>query len=70
MRLFLLLNTLLFTIQVHAVNLFAGKLDQYSPFPSQYFDNKDVHVWLPEGYSDAKKYAVLYMHDGQHLMLA
>jgi enterochelin esterase-like enzyme len=26
-----------------------------------------VDVWLPEGYSPKKKYAVLYMHDGQML---
>ncbi|MBE1301955.1 MAG: esterase [Alteromonadaceae bacterium] len=67
MRIFLLLSTLIFTMQVDAVNLFAGKLDKYAPFDSEYFDNKEIHVWLPEGYSNAKKYAVLYMHDGQHL---
>ena len=26
-----------------------------------------MEVWLPEGYSTNKKYAVLYMHDGQML---
>lgn len=28
---------------------------------------RTVDIWLPEGYSEAEKYDVLYMHDGQML---
>ncbi|WP_299556885.1 alpha/beta hydrolase-fold protein [Seonamhaeicola sp.] len=44
-----------------------GKLDRYQPFPSKYIKPRPVDVWLPEDYSKDKKYAVLYMHDGQML---
>lgn len=36
-------------------------------FHSQTIGQRNVDVWLPEGYSSDKKYAVLYMHDGQML---
>lgn len=35
--------------------------------PSAYLRDRNVDVWLPEGYDTAKKYTVLYMHDGQQL---
>lgn len=44
-----------------------GILHKVEPFESQYVADKNVHIWLPDGYSHDKKYAVLYMHDGQHL---
>ncbi len=28
---------------------------------------RTVDVWLPDGYSVAKRYSVIYMHDGQML---
>ncbi|NTW26607.1 MAG: alpha/beta hydrolase, partial [Lentimicrobium sp.] len=30
-------------------------------------DARNIDVWLPDGYTEHKKYAVLYMHDGQML---
>jgi enterochelin esterase-like enzyme len=45
----------------------SGTLKKYDDFPSKYVDARNVDVWLPDGYSPAKKYAVLYMHDGQAL---
>jgi predicted alpha/beta superfamily hydrolase len=36
-------------------------------FPSDYVDPRNVDVWLPDNYDISKKYAVLYMHDGQML---
>ncbi|XOV80793.1 MAG: alpha/beta hydrolase [Aestuariibacter sp.] len=50
-----------------AITVSSGTVHQISPFPSQYFSNKTVHVWLPAHYSASKEFAVLYMHDGQHL---
>jgi len=45
----------------------SGKIDLYESFPSKFVTERDVEVWLPEGFSMNKKYAVLYMHDGQML---
>ena len=47
--------------------LAGGKLMRIAAFPSQYLVPRPVDVWLPENYSSDKKYAVLYMHDGQNL---
>lgn len=44
-----------------------GKLERYQPFPSKYIKPRPVDVWLPKDYSKDRKYAVLYMHDGQML---
>jgi len=44
-----------------------GQLKRVDSFPSKYIKSRNVDVWLPDGYSESKKYAVLYMHDGQNL---
>lgn len=44
-----------------------GKIDKYENFESKYVSKRNIEVWLPEDYSKDKKYAVLYMHDGQML---
>ena len=44
-----------------------GSLDIYPMFETKHYQARDVMVWLPEGYDTSKKYAVLYMHDGQML---
>jgi predicted alpha/beta superfamily hydrolase len=45
----------------------SGTLQHFSNFKSQYIASRNVDVWLPDGYSDKEKYAVLYMNDGQML---
>ncbi len=45
----------------------SGSVRHFEDFPSHYVAHRNVDVWLPDGYSPAKKYAVLYMHDGQML---
>jgi len=45
----------------------AGKIQRLENFTSQYVTARNIDIWLPEGYSENKKYAVLYMHDGQML---
>jgi predicted alpha/beta superfamily hydrolase len=45
----------------------AGKIFRYVDFPSKFAEIRNVDVWLPADYSENKKYAVLYMHDGQNL---
>ncbi|MFY7671735.1 alpha/beta hydrolase [Tenacibaculum sp. MEBiC06402] len=54
-------------VPVTSVELFAGKLLRAESFPSNYIKQRPVDVWLPENYSEDKKYNVLYMHDGQML---
>lgn len=44
-----------------------GTLLRIDDFPSNYIPPRKVDIWLPEHYSKDKKYAVLYMHDGQML---
>jgi len=45
----------------------SGKIIRHDSFASQFVTARNVDVWLPQGYSPKKKYAVLYMHDGQML---
>lgn len=44
-----------------------GKLKHFEQFKSDYVESRNIDVWLPDGYSELEKYAVLYMHDGQML---
>jgi hypothetical protein len=45
----------------------SGTIKRYNNFPSEFVNSRKVDVWLPDGYDVKKKYAVLYMHDGQTL---
>jgi enterochelin esterase-like enzyme len=44
-----------------------GRIERLANVPSKYVEARHVDVWLPEGYSTAKRYKVLYMQDGQML---
>jgi enterochelin esterase-like enzyme len=44
-----------------------GAIQRLADFPSRWVSPRNVDVWLPPGYPDAGRYAVLYMHDGQML---
>jgi hypothetical protein len=44
-----------------------GSLQRLEGLVSRHVDARPVDVWLPAGYSLAKRYSVLYMHDGQML---
>ena len=44
-----------------------GEVYRYQKFNSHHVEARNVDVWLPAGYSKNKKYAVIYMHDGQNL---
>jgi predicted alpha/beta superfamily hydrolase len=52
---------------VKSAVLSKGKLIRIARFPSRKITPRPVDVWLPATYSKDKKYAVLYMHDGQML---
>lgn len=45
----------------------SGSIKRIENFPSKFVDARNIDVWLPDGYSPQKKYAVLYMNDGQML---
>ena len=47
--------------------LYAGSLERIENFPSKNIQPRNVDIWLPKNYRPTKKYAVLYMHDGQNL---
>ena len=47
--------------------LSSGTMKRIDTFPSKFVRPRNVDIWLPENYSKNKKYAVLYMHDGQML---
>lgn len=49
------------------VTVSSGRVRRLAAFPSGFVDARNVDVWLPDSYSDTKRYAVLYMHDGQML---
>lgn len=49
------------------IKVASGKMQRFLNFKSKFIDARNVDVWLPNGYSDKEKYAVLYMHDGQML---
>jgi predicted alpha/beta superfamily hydrolase len=53
--------------KIHAQKPCCGKIDLFENFPSKYITSRNIEIWLPEGYNPKKKYAVLYMHDGQML---
>jgi enterochelin esterase-like enzyme len=53
--------------QLESAVLSSGKLLRIDTFPSKNITPRTVDIWLPKNYSDEKKYAVLYMHDGQML---
>jgi len=44
-----------------------GKLITIDSFTSAWVEARAIFIWLPPGYDVAKRYAVLYMHDGQML---
>ncbi|MCB0281286.1 MAG: alpha/beta hydrolase [Calditrichaeota bacterium] len=70
MKTTLVVFVLLFTtisLRAQKIEVSGGKVVFYENFQSLYVDSRSVYVWLPADYDLLKKYAVLYMHDGQML---
>lgn len=44
-----------------------GQIVRIEQFKSEFVPSRNIDIWLPSGYSEQTKYAVLYMHDGQML---
>jgi predicted alpha/beta superfamily hydrolase len=53
--------------QAQLPTVVSGKLERVEDLNSKFITSRFIDVWLPEGYNGKKKYAVLYMHDGQML---
>ncbi|TVZ57898.1 putative alpha/beta superfamily hydrolase [Flavobacteriaceae bacterium MAR_2010_105] len=53
--------------KVENAELYEGNLFRIDSFPTHFIKTRPVDIWLPKNYSKDKKYAVLYMHDGQSL---
>lgn len=45
----------------------SGSIKHIENFPSDFVQPRHIDIWLPDNYNTKKKYAVLYMHDGQML---
>jgi len=67
MRIFMLFTLLAFKTFAQEPHVSSGRLESINSFTSNYVDARNIDIWLPEGYDLKKKYAVLYMHDGQML---
>ena len=61
------LTTLLIESHAQLPSVVSGKITRIENFASNYVQPRNVDVWVPADYSSKKKYAVLYMHDGQML---
>lgn len=61
------LNTLTHLALCQKPESSVGQIDFIPAFSSEYVDSRSVAVWLPNGYSQDKKYKVVYLHDGQNL---
>lgn len=44
-----------------------GSIERIAGFQSKFVPNINIAIWIPEKHDPKKKYAVLYMHDGQML---
>lgn len=67
-RVFTAFLLFLFAAPVAAQEVSAGSIVDLGVVRSRYSDPRKVVVWLPSGYKpNGRKYAVLYMHDGQNL---
>lgn len=60
-------SLLFIMVNAQEVKVSSGSLKRFPSFKSQFIDARNIDVWLPDGYSNTEKYAVLYMHDGQML---
>lgn len=62
---FLLISLGVFAQNIPEVS--SGKIERIENFNSKFVTKRNIDIWLPDGYSETKKYSVLYMHDGQML---
>ncbi len=59
--------SIIFPLHAQTPKVTHGSIKRLANFSSKYVDARNIDIWLPDGYSNKKKYPVLYMHDGQML---
>jgi enterochelin esterase-like enzyme len=64
---FILLSFTKTLVQAQLPKVSSGTIKRIENFQSKFVEARNVDIWFPEGYSTKKKYAVLYIHDGQML---
>lgn len=53
---------------VNPILAVTGTVIEHDNFPSEFVDDRNIEIWLPEGYQESEEsYRVLYMHDGQNV---
>lgn len=55
------------TVVAQVPKVSSGSLQHIADFKSKFVPARAVDVWLPDGYSTKKKYAVIYLQDGMAL---
>jgi len=63
----LIVNGFNFVIAQQLPTVISGQITRIDNFKSNYVTSRNIDIWLPANYSTDKKFAVLYMHDGQML---
>ena len=53
--------------EINLPEVSSGKIIRLDNFKSEFVNDRNIDIWLPDGYSEEQKYNVLYMHDGQML---
>ena len=68
-NIFILIGTvmMLWPVSSNGLEASPGRVDRLTLTPSGLGSQRNIDVWLPEGYDTTKKYAVIYMNDGQML---
>ncbi|MFN8276948.1 MAG: alpha/beta hydrolase-fold protein [Chitinophagales bacterium] len=54
-------------LQAQPPSVTSGRMISWLAFPSKHIQSPDIDIWLPNGYADSIRYAVVYMQDGQML---
>ena len=68
MRLIALLMAVLALLAAPLAAQDGGRLIEYERIPATGLPDQRLTIWLPPGYdADARRYPVLYMHDGHNL---
>ncbi len=57
----------IFQLQSQIPRVVAGRILRIEHFKSNFVSARNIDIWLPPDYTPARKYPVLYMHDGQML---
>ncbi|MCF8430057.1 MAG: esterase [Bacteroidia bacterium] len=69
-KIFFLFYTIIYSLNAQILNeiqVAEGKVVRHINLNSKFVNSRNIDVWLPKNYSKQKKYAVLYMQDGQML---